>query len=87
MRAPRGKARNDAVDRLVDRNTVLAVYDDLAAEGLIEGRRGAAMVISAGARLPPGPVNTRLLLREAGYPARTVALVDADGNPFWLTYS
>ena len=69
----------------ISRNTVLAVYDDLAADGLIEGRRGAAMVISAGARLPPSPFNTRLLLREAGYPVRTVAIVDADGNPLWLT--
>ncbi len=70
----------------ISRNTVLAVYDDLVAEGLIEGRRGAAMVISAGPRLPPSPFNTRLLLREAGCPVHTVALVDADGNPLWLTY-
>lgn len=70
----------------VSRNTVLAAYDDLVAEGVIEGRRGAAMVISTGPRLPPGPFNARLLLREAGYPVRTVALVDADGNPLYLTY-
>src|SRR5687767_1437277 len=54
----------------ISRNTVLAAYDDLAADGVIEGRRGAAMVIAAGTRLPPSPLNARLLLREAGYPAR-----------------
>ena len=70
----------------VSRNTVLAAYDDLAADGVIEGRRGAAMVIAAGARRPPILFNTRLLLREAGCPTRAVALVDPDGNPLWLTY-
>jgi len=33
-----------------------------------------------------GPFTTRLLLREAGYPARTVPIVDADGNPLLLAY-
>ena len=42
----------------------VAAYDDLAADGVIEGRRGAAMVIAAGARRPPILFNTRLQLRE-----------------------
>ena len=69
----------------VSRNTVLAVYDEFAAEGLIEGRRGAALVVAAGRMLPPN-VNARLLLREAGYPSRAIAVADADGNPLWVTY-
>ena len=70
----------------VSRNTVLAVYDDLAADGLIEGRRGAAMVVSAGRPLPPNLFITRVILREAGYPARAVDLDDVDGNPLSLIY-
>jgi GntR family transcriptional regulator / MocR family aminotransferase len=70
----------------VSRNTVLAAYDELAADGLIEGRRGAAMVVSAGGTLPPDPVGALVLLREAGYPARSVGLADADGNPLLLAY-
>jgi DNA-binding transcriptional MocR family regulator len=70
----------------VSRNTVLAVYDDLAADGLIEGRRGAAMVVAAGRSLPPAAFNPRLLLRDAGCPARAIELADADGNPLWLSY-
>lgn len=69
----------------VSRNTVLAVYDDLAADGLIEGRRGAAMVV-AGRAAPPGPLAPEPLFRDAGYPARTVVVEDGDGNPVSLTY-
>jgi DNA-binding transcriptional regulator YhcF (GntR family) len=70
----------------VSRNTVLAVYDDLAADGLIEGRRGAAMVVAGRAALPPGPLDMPRLFREAGYPARAIVIVDADGNLVSLTY-
>ena len=70
----------------VSRNTVISAYDELAAEGLIEGRRGAAMVVAPGRTLPPTPFNMRLLLREAGYPGSAVDVVDPDGNPLSLTY-
>ncbi|HEX5109837.1 MAG TPA: GntR family transcriptional regulator [Vicinamibacterales bacterium] len=70
----------------VSRNTVLAVYDDLAADGLIEGRRGAAMIVAAGRPVPPNLVNARVILREAGYPTRIVDVDDADGNPLSLIY-
>jgi DNA-binding transcriptional regulator YhcF (GntR family) len=70
----------------VSRNTVLAAYDDLAADGLIEGRRGAAMVVAAGRPLPPNLFNARVVLREAGYPARAVDIDDVDGNPLSLLY-
>ena len=70
----------------VSRNTVLAVYDDLAADGLIEGRRGAAMVVAAGRPLPPTLFSAHVILREAGYPGRVIDLDDVDGNPLSLIY-
>lgn len=70
----------------VSRNTVLAVYDDLAADGLIEGRRGAAMLVAVRRPLPPHLFNTQVILREAGFPARVVDLEDIDGNPLSVIY-
>ena len=70
----------------LSRNTVLAAYDDLAAEGLISGQRGAGMSVAPGHGLPPTLLSVRLLLREAGYPARAVDVEDADGNPVTLIY-
>lgn len=65
---------------------MLAVYDGLAADGLTEGRRGAAMVVAAGRPLRPTLFSTRAILREAGYPARAVDLDDVDGNALSLIY-
>ena len=64
----------------VSRNTVLAAYDELAAEGWIEGARGSGMFARVGA--PEKPVN---LLRAASFPERTAPLPDPDGNEiyFW----
>jgi DNA-binding transcriptional regulator YhcF (GntR family) len=68
----------------VSRNTVLTAYDELKARGLIAGRRGSGMrVVSAsGAR----GFDLRRLLREAQYPARTIAVTDPDGLPLYVTY-
>lgn len=68
----------------VSRNTVLVAYDELAAGGLIHGRRGAAMVV-AGPRATGVP-DVRRLLRDAQYPARTASITDPDGNEIQLTY-
>ena len=62
----------------VSRNTVLTAYDELTADGLIAGRRGAAMMVST--RQTAGPVDVHRLLREAQYPARTLSIGDLDGN-------
>jgi GntR family transcriptional regulator/MocR family aminotransferase len=70
----------------VSRNTVLAAYDDLAATGLIEGRRGSEMRIVPPAKRHTSPFDPRRLLRQAQYPARTCALVDPDGTMLYLTY-
>jgi DNA-binding GntR family transcriptional regulator len=71
----------------VSRNTVLAAFDDLAADGLLRGERGAGMWVQSGA---PAPEVTwfglKRVIREAGYPARVVTLTDPDGNPLYLRY-
>ena len=67
----------------VSRNTVLAAYDDLAAEGLICGERGSGVRVVGGgtkqAFLGLGHV-----IRAASYPAKVVAFADPDGNPLYL---
>ena len=66
----------------VSRNTVLTAFDELAADGLIRGRRGAATVVTS--RRTTDVPDLRLLLREAQYPARTVAISDPDGAALYL---
>lgn len=68
----------------VSRNTVLTAYDELAADGFIQGRRGAAMLVAA--RGAAGAPDLRRLLRDAQYPARTLSIGDADGNVIDLSY-
>jgi DNA-binding GntR family transcriptional regulator len=69
----------------VSRNTVLAAYEDLAADDLLRGERGAGMRVHHG---PPAPEMTwlglRHVIRAAGYPARVLALEDTDGNPLYI---
>jgi len=62
----------------VSRNTVLTAYDELTADGLIAGRRGAAMMVTK--HRAAGVVDLHRLLREAQYPARTLSIGDPDGN-------
>ena len=68
----------------VSRNTVLTAYDELAADGLISGRRGAAMLV---ARRSAGLPDVLRLLRDAQYPSRTVTITDPDGSELYLNYS
>ena len=71
----------------VSRNTVLAAFDDLAADDLLRGERGAGMQVRNGA--PVAEVSwfgLHRVIRAAGYPARVVALTDADGNPIYLNF-
>lgn len=67
----------------VSRNTVLTAYDELAADGLIQGKRGASMLVAA--RGSAGAPDLRRLLRDAQYPARTLSIGDPDGNVIDLT--
>ena len=70
----------------VSRNTVLTAYDELAADGLIAGKRGAAMIVTTTRRTTQVP-DLRRLLRQAQYPARTVPIGDPDGNVVELNSS
>ena len=74
----------------VSRNTVLAAYDDLAADGLIQGQHGSGMHVSmefsSKRNSTPSPTNIGSLLREAQYPAHTFFIADQDGTPLYLTY-
>jgi len=69
---------------LVSRNTVLAAYEELAAEGLITGKPGAGMRVNGPAGV--GRPRFHRVMREARYPERTAALQDCDGNPLLLNF-
>jgi len=68
----------------VSRNTVLTAYEELAADGFIQGRRGASMLVAR--RSTTGAPDLRRLLRDAQYPARTVSVSDPDGNVMDVSY-
>jgi GntR family transcriptional regulator / MocR family aminotransferase len=80
----------------VSRNTVMAAYDELVADGMISGRRGMGMLIAAGgsrhadaSAVPVRGLNTfdpQRVLRQAQYPARTIGIVDPDGTPLYLAF-
>jgi DNA-binding GntR family transcriptional regulator len=71
----------------VSRNTVLAAYEALAADGLICSEPGSGMTISS-TRTTNGifSMNLPKLIRDAQYPVRIVPLADPDGNPLYLNY-
>ena len=69
----------------VSRNTVLGAYDDLAADALIHGKRGAGMQVG-GASRGLTLLGLRHVIRAAGYPARVLTFVDPDGNPLYIPY-
>jgi DNA-binding transcriptional regulator YhcF (GntR family) len=68
----------------VSRNTVLAAYEELAADGLARGKRGARMRVD---NSPPATLfGLRRVLRAARYPARVLTLADPDGNPLFINF-
>ena len=70
----------------VSRNTVLAAYDELAADGLIEGRRGSRMAVSSAPSRGLRALDPKRMLSEAQFPERTVTIVDPDGTPLYLRH-
>ena len=70
----------------VSRNTIMTAYDELAAAGLINGRRGSGMLVEPACR-GRHPFDPRLVLREAQYPAKTVSIADPDGAPLYLSFT
>jgi DNA-binding GntR family transcriptional regulator len=71
----------------VSRNTVLAAYDELAADGLIRARRGSGTRLNGGP-VPPAPAlfGLRQVIRASGYPAKILAFTDPDGNLFYICH-
>jgi DNA-binding transcriptional regulator YhcF (GntR family) len=67
----------------VSRNTVLAAYEYLAAEGLAQGERGAGMRVRGTAKTKFG---LQQVIRGARYPARALAVADPDGNPLYINF-
>jgi len=67
----------------VSRNTVLAAYEDLAADGLVQGERGAGMRVNGTATASFG---LRHVIRAARYPARVLSTADPDGNPLYINF-
>jgi DNA-binding GntR family transcriptional regulator len=65
----------------VSRNSVLAAYDLLAAEGLLAGCTGSGTIVRSA---PARRIDPKRLLRDAHYPADPVRLHDPDGNPVYL---
>ena len=73
----------------LSRNTVVIAYETLVADGVIEGRIGSRMVIANGLAAPAAPLldfDPRRVMRDAMYPARTVAVEDPDGVSLYLVY-
>ncbi|MGA3093090.1 MAG: GntR family transcriptional regulator [Terriglobales bacterium] len=68
----------------VSRNTVLVAYDDLAADNLIRGKRGAGMWVNGDAPVDLTWLRLRHVIRAAGYPTRILTLADPDGNPLYI---
>ncbi|MFY9727176.1 MAG: winged helix-turn-helix domain-containing protein [Bryobacteraceae bacterium] len=69
----------------VSRNTVLAAYDDLAADGLVRGETGSGMRVNGSAPARSGMFfGLGHVIRAANYPASVLALADPDGNPIYV---
>jgi DNA-binding GntR family transcriptional regulator len=70
----------------VSRNTVLAAYEDLAADDLLRAERGTGMRVHHTPLPEPTLFGLRQVIRDAGYPARILALEDIDGNPLYIRH-
>ena len=68
----------------VSRNTVLTAYEELAAHGCVQSRRGSGVYPV----VPPilSGCDLTAVLREAQYPARALAIRDQNGNPLVICY-
>ena len=73
----------------LSRNTVVIAYETLVADGVIEGRTGSRMVIADRRAAPGAPLlgfDPRRVIRDAMYPAQTLAVEDPDGASLYLVY-
>jgi DNA-binding transcriptional regulator YhcF (GntR family) len=69
----------------VSRNTVMNAYEELAADGLVHGKPGAAVFVADTKHARP-VLDPRQLLREAQFPSRTLRFTDPDGTPLNINY-
>ncbi len=71
----------------VSRNTVLVAYDNLAAEDLVRGERGAGMWVNGGTSAGGETwLGLRHVIQAAGYPARILKLADTEGNSLYIRF-
>jgi GntR family transcriptional regulator/MocR family aminotransferase len=71
----------------VSRNTVFTAYEELAADDLIRGERGAGMRVHDGSTAPEVSwVAVKRVIETANYPAKVVAFEDPDGNPLYVRF-
>ena len=69
----------------ISRNTVLTAFEELAAQGFIEGRIGSGTRVCGVGPLPvPKIPDVNTLLREAHYPAAASHFSDPDGSKLYL---
>lgn len=66
----------------MSRNTVLTAYEELGALGMVRGRPGAGVFV----RFSVPRVDVRMVMREAQFPAVTIAIRDVDGNGIYISY-
>jgi DNA-binding transcriptional MocR family regulator len=81
--APLPSTRSLADSLGLSRNTVVTAYDELAAEGLLTTRAGAATRVFGNASVPrlPGWLG---ILRESQYPIDPLSFRDPDGNALYF---
>jgi GntR family transcriptional regulator / MocR family aminotransferase len=71
----------------VSRNTVVAAYSELIANGLIRAMRGAGVRINGAAPLSGmPPAGMRGLIEAAHFPSRVLQIEDSDANPIYIRY-
>ena len=71
----------------VSRNTVFTAYEELAADDLIRGERGAGMRVNHGSTAPEVSwVAVNRVIDAANYPAKIVAFGDPDGNHLYVRF-
>jgi len=70
----------------VSRNTVMAAYEELIADGELETRHGSAVFVRGSIATGVVALDLRRLLREVQYPLRTLSVQDPDGTPLYFTF-
>ena len=70
----------------LSRNTVIAAYEELRAEGLLATRRGSATRV-IGFRRPAAGLDWKAIARASQFPARPMAFRDPEGHVLYLNDS